>query len=66
MDLDLNDVLEVKEIRGLISHEKNLLTFFNELIKIKNIQINKNIETSDDEKDEDIPNDLLYEDYEDY
>tara|TARA_R100001440_G_scaffold56854_1_gene76648 strand:+ start:6903 stop:7082 length:180 start_codon:yes stop_codon:yes gene_type:complete len=40
MDLDLDNVLEIKEIRKLISHEKKLLEFFDELIKVKNITIN--------------------------
>ena len=39
MDLDLDNVLEVIEIRALISHKKNLLEFFNELIKVKNIML---------------------------
>lgn len=40
MDLDLDNVFEIKEIRKLISHEKKLLEFFDELIKLKNITIN--------------------------
>jgi len=40
MDLDLSEVIEIKEIRKLISHKKNLLEFFDELIKIRNLRIN--------------------------
>ena len=43
MDLDLDNVLEVNEIRKLISHKKNLLDFFDELVKIKNIEVNTQI-----------------------
>jgi hypothetical protein len=50
MDLDLDNVFEIKEIRKLISHEKKLLEFFDELIKIKNITINN---SSDYESDND-------------
>ena len=56
MDLDLDNVLEVIEIRKLISHKKNLLEFFNELIKVKNIMLEDEIDndttTDDDEYDE--------------
>jgi hypothetical protein len=41
MDLNLDNVLEVIEIRKLISHKKNLLEFFDELIKVKNLMINE-------------------------
>ena len=50
MDLDLDNVFEIKEIRKLISHEKKLLEFFDELIKVKNITIN---DSSDYESDND-------------
>jgi len=46
MDLNLDNVLEVIEIRKLISHKKNLLEFLDELIKVKNLMIN---ESSDNE-----------------
>lgn len=56
MDLDLDNVLEVIEIRKIISHKKNLLEFFNELIKVKNIMLEDEIDndttTDDDEYDE--------------
>jgi len=39
MDLDLENILEINEIRKLISHKKNLLIFFDELIKVKNINL---------------------------
>jgi len=54
MDLDLDNVLEVIEIRKLISHKKNLLEFFDELIKVKNLMIN---ESSDNETDNDTTDD---------
>ena len=50
MDLDLDNVFEIKEIRKLISHEKKLLEFFDELIKLKNITIN---DSSDYESESD-------------
>lgn len=56
MDFDLNDIIEIKEIRELIAHKKNLLDFFNEIIKIKNIEVNANIINTDYE----LPNDTLY------
>lgn len=62
MDLDLDNVLEVIEIRKLISHKKNLLEFFDELIKIKNLTIN---ETTDNETDNDTTDDD-YDETEDY
>ena len=52
MDLDLDNVLEVIEIRALISHKKNLLEFFNELIKVKNIMLIDDEDYGDD-KDSD-------------
>jgi len=62
MDIDLDNVFEVVEIRALISHKKNLLEFFNELIKLKNLRIN---DTSSDEDCED-EGDSLYSDDSDY
>tara|TARA_R100000805_G_C3623651_1_gene129733 strand:+ start:3248 stop:3451 length:204 start_codon:yes stop_codon:yes gene_type:complete len=62
MDLDLDNVLEVNEIRKLISHKKNLLEFFDELIKIKNIEVNTQIINTDYE----LPNDTLYSSDSDY
>ena len=56
MDFDLNDIIEIKEIRELISHKKNLLDFFDEIIKIKNIEVNAKIINTDYE----LPNDTLY------
>ena len=37
--MDLENILEINEIRNLISHKKNLLIFFDELIKVKNINL---------------------------
>lgn len=62
MDLDLDNVLEVNEIRKLISHKKNLLEFFDELVKIKNIEVNTKIINTDYE----LPNDTLYSSDSDY
>lgn len=62
MDLDLDNVLEVNEIRKLISHKKNLLEFFDELVKIKNIEVNTQIINTDYE----LPNDTLYSSDSDY
>ena len=56
MDLNLDNVIEVKEIRELISHKKNLLKFFDELINLKNIMIND----KDFNPDYELPNDTLY------
>ena len=58
--LDINNVIEVQEIKELILHKPKLLKFFNELI----IRVNEDL---NDErtvvyiKDEDIPNDVLLE-----
>jgi len=41
MDLDLDNIFEIKEIKRLISHDKKLLEFFDELIKVKNLMINE-------------------------
>jgi len=62
MDLDLDNIIEIKEIRKLISHKKNLLEFFDELIKIKNIEVNTQIINTDYE----LPNDTLYSSDSDY
>lgn len=40
--MDLENILEINEIRKLISHKKNLLIFFDELIKVKNINLQDN------------------------
>lgn len=40
MDLFLDNIVEVKQIRILLAENKKLLDFFNELIAIKNIEIN--------------------------
>ena len=47
MDLDLENILEINEIRKLIvkssnPNKKNLLIFFDELIKAKNINLHDN------------------------
>lgn len=39
-DLDVNNIIEIKEIRKLISHKKNLLEIFDEIIQKVNIKIN--------------------------
>ena len=59
-DLDVNNILEVAEIRKMISHKKNLLEIFDEILRKVNVKINvesvvKSIQ------DEDIPNDILLE-----
>lgn len=46
MDLDLQNIFEIIQIKKLISHDEKLLEFFDELIKVKNLIIN---ESSDDE-----------------
>jgi len=56
MDLDLKNIFEIKEIRKLISHDKKLLEFFDELINIKNIMINESSE-SETETDSDYSTD---------
>lgn len=53
MDLDLDNVLEVIEIRKLISHKKNLLEFFDELIKVKNIMLTDEIDNDTTTTDDD-------------
>jgi hypothetical protein len=53
MDLDLDNVLEVIEIRKLISHKKNLLEFFDELIKVKNIMLTDEIDNDNTTTDDD-------------
>lgn len=45
MDLDLDNIFEIKEIKRLISHDKKLVEFFNELIKVKNLMINESSES---------------------
>jgi len=58
MDLDLQNIFEIKEIRRLITHDKKLLEFFDELIKIKNIMINESSESeSETESDSDYSTD---------
>lgn len=55
MDLDLENIFEIKEIKRLISHDKKLVEFFDELIKIKNLMINdsSDYDSSDYESDND-------------
>ena len=38
--LDINNILEIQEIKNLIRHKRNLITFFDELIEKVNIKIN--------------------------
>lgn len=38
--LDINNVIEAQEIKNLIRHKKNLLNFFEDMIKKINIQLN--------------------------
>ena len=52
MDLDLDNVFEVIEIRRLISHDKKLVEFFDEFIKVKNITI-ADSESDDSDSDSD-------------
>jgi len=40
MDLFLDNIVEVKQIRILLDENKKLLDFFNDLVAIKNIEIN--------------------------
>ena len=54
MDLDLDNVLEVKVIRRLISHDKKLIEFFDELIKVKNLTI---ADSESDDSDSDFSED---------
>jgi hypothetical protein len=60
--LNLNNVIEVQEIRELISNKENLIEFFDELIKKinKNINVEKHIHNI---KIEDVDNDLLLSDH---
>tara|TARA_R110000803_G_scaffold179965_1_gene242358 strand:+ start:219 stop:425 length:207 start_codon:yes stop_codon:yes gene_type:complete len=62
MDLDLQNIMEIKQIRELISHKKNLLRFFDELIDVKNIQVNEKVMNAD----YDLDNDTLYSSDSDY
>ena len=39
--LDINNILEIQEIKNLIRHKRNLITFFDELIEKVNIKINE-------------------------
>jgi len=60
--LNLNNVIEVQEIRELISNKENLIEFFDELIKKinKNINVEKQVHNI---KIEDVDNDLLLSDH---
>jgi hypothetical protein len=40
MDLFLDNIVEVQQIRILLDENKKLLDFFNDLVAIKNIEIN--------------------------
>ena len=58
--LDINNVIEVQEIKELILHKPKLLKFFNELI----IRINEDLNEEKAVfyiKEEDIPHDHLLE-----
>ena len=59
-DLDVNNILEIAEIRKMISHKKHLVDMFDEILKKVNVKINaeKMVKSI---KDEDIPNDMLLE-----
>ena len=39
--LDINNILEIQEIKNLIRHKRNLIIFFDELIEKVNIKINE-------------------------
>ena len=54
--LDINNIIETQEIKNLIRHKKELLEFFDELIKKINKRINeeKPVITFNIEIDEDI------------
>ena len=54
--LNLNNVIEVQEIRDLICHKEELIDFFDELLK----KINKKIKFI---KVEDVDNDILLSDH---
>jgi len=38
--LNINNIIEIQEIKNLIRHKRNLITFFDELIEKVNIKIN--------------------------
>ena len=38
--LNINNILEIQEIKNLIRHKRNLIIFFDELIEKVNIKIN--------------------------
>ena len=59
--LDINNIVEVQEIKELICHRKDLLIYFNELIDKINTNINNNDEKRVNYKVEDSPNDELLE-----
>lgn len=58
--LDINNIVEVQEIKELICHRLDLLKYFNELIHRVNQDINQEKECFYI-KEEDIPNDQLLE-----
>ena len=60
--LNLNNVIEVQEIRDLICHKEELIDFFDELLK----KINKKINVEKQFKFikvEDVDNDILLSDH---
>jgi hypothetical protein len=58
--LDINNIVEVQEIKELICHRLDLLKYFNELVHRVNQDINEEKECFYI-KEEDIPNDQLLE-----
>jgi hypothetical protein len=58
--LDINNIVEVQEIKELICHRLDLLKYFNELVQRVNQDINQEKECFYI-KEEDIPNDQLLE-----
>jgi hypothetical protein len=58
--LDINNIVEVQEIKELILHKPKLLKYFNELIHRVNQDINEE-KACFYIKEEDIPNDKLLE-----
>ena len=58
--LDINNIIEVQEIKELILHKKKLLIFFNELLDRVNDDINEE-KAVFYIREEDIPHDHLLE-----
>lgn len=51
--MDTENIIEIQYIKDLISHDKDLLELFNEILKIVNKKIDI-IYSSDDESDDDF------------